>query len=156
MRKLTELCVRRPVLVATLVLAMIGASAFVGLGVSQYPNVEIPTVVVTVTNPGASAVEVETGVTEKIEAAVNGISGVHELKSISIGAVSQVSISFDLDKDGDLALQEVRDKLKLIAKELPATADPPIVERIGPYTQTLLRTALSAARSLSQLNESHG
>ena len=82
-----------------------------GLGVDLLPNIDLPTVSVTVTNPGASPEQIETEITKEIEGAVNTISGIDELRSSSVEGVSQVNITFLLEKNGDVAAQEVRDKV---------------------------------------------
>jgi HAE1 family hydrophobic/amphiphilic exporter-1 len=155
MQKLAEICVRRPVFATTLILAMLvtGAYSFLSLGVDRNPNVDFPMVVVTVTNPGASPEEVETEVTDKVEAAVNTVSGIDELRSTSVEGVSQVMVSFDLDKDGDVAAQEVRDKVNLIANQLPATAEVPVIQKLDPDAQAVLQIAVSAPRPLREVTQ---
>ena len=69
-----------------------------------------------------------TEVTDKIERIVNTISGIEELISISAEGVSQVVVRFRLEKDVDVAAQEVRDKVNQIVPELPKDVDPPVVE----------------------------
>ena len=91
MHKLAELCVRRPVFATMLVLSLtvVGGFSFIGLGVDLLPNIDMPTVAVTVINPGASPEQIETEITKKIEGAVNTISGIDELRSSSVeGAVA--------------------------------------------------------------------
>src|SRR6185295_7175856 len=116
MHKLAELCVRRPVFATMLILALtvVGVYSFFGLGVDLFPNVDIPTIGVTVRNPGASAEQIETEITKNIEGAVNTISGIDELRSNSSEGQSQVTITFLLEKNGDVAAQEVRDKVNLV------------------------------------------
>ena len=83
MHKLAELCVRRPVFATMLVLSLtvIGGFLFIGLGVDLLPNVDVPTIAITVVNPGASPEQIETEITKNIEGAVNTISGIDELRS---------------------------------------------------------------------------
>src|SRR5688572_23638635 len=109
MQKLAELCVRRPVFasVLTLLLVVLGGFSYFRLGVDRFPKVEFPTITVTTRMPGAAPSELETAVTDRIEEAVNTISGIDELRSITSEGVSQVFITFLLDKDVDVAAQEV-------------------------------------------------
>ena len=102
MQWLASICVRRPVFatVITLSLTVVGAFAFTKLGLDRFPKVDFPTVVVITRLPGAAPEEVETEVTDKIEEAVNTISGIDELRSNSSEGVSQVIIAFLLEKDG--------------------------------------------------------
>ena len=83
MQWLAEVCVKRPVFATMLILSLVtvGAFSFFSLGVDLFPKIDFPTITVTVINPGASPQEIETEVTEKIEEAVNTISGIDELRS---------------------------------------------------------------------------
>src|SRR5262245_59273551 len=115
MQWLAHLSVRRPILasVIVLVICVVGFASFKSLGVDRFPNVDLPVVTVTTVLPGAAPEDVETEITDKIEGAVNTISGIEELRSMSSEGVSQIFITFRLDKDNDVAAQEVRDHLNL-------------------------------------------
>jgi len=78
MHKLAEICVRRPVFATVLVLSLVvvGYFAYLQLGVDRFPKVDFPTVVVTTVQPGAAPEQIETEVSDKIEEAVNTISGI--------------------------------------------------------------------------------
>src|SRR5215207_1567115 len=132
MQKLAEICVRRPVFATMIILSLtvVGAFSFMSLGVDLFPKIDFPTITVTVVNPGAGPREIETEITDKIENSVNTISGIDELRSVSVEGVSQVFVQFLLDKDADVAAQEVRDKVNLITGDLPETAEDPIIQRI--------------------------
>src|ERR1700674_1813248 len=108
MQWLAPLCVSRPVFATVLILSLtvIGAFSFLLLGVDRFPKVDIPTVVVSTVQPGAAPEQIETEITDKIEEAVNTISGIDELRSVSSEGISQVIVSFLLDKDTDVAAQE--------------------------------------------------
>jgi HAE1 family hydrophobic/amphiphilic exporter-1 len=129
MQWLAQICVRRPVFASVLMLliVVVGAAGYARLGLDQFPNVDIPYVMVTTRLDGAAPEEVETDISDKIEGAVNTISGIDELRSTSSEGVSIVTIAFDLDKDVDVAAQDVRDKVNAILPELPKGIDPPIV-----------------------------
>ena len=105
MQWLAEVCVKRPVFATMLIfsLVVVGTFSFFSLGVDLFPKVDFPTITVTVLNPGASPEEVETEITEKIEEAVNTISGIDELRSSSVEGVSQVFVQFVLEKDVNIA-----------------------------------------------------
>ena len=95
MQWLAALCVRRPVFASVLILSLtvIGVFSFTQLGIDQFPNVDIPALVTT-RLPGAAPEQVESEVTDKIEEAVNTISGIDTLTSTSSEGVSQVVVSF--------------------------------------------------------------
>ena len=133
MQKLAELCIRRPVFATMLIMALVvsGIFSYFKLGVDLFPKVEFPIVSATITLRGASPEEVETQITKRVEEAVNTISGIDELRSSSSEGVSIVSVQFVLEKDPDVAAQEVRDKVSNIASQLPKDADAPIVTKIS-------------------------
>ena len=118
-----------------------------------FPRSTCPTVTVTVTNRGASPQEIETEITDKVEGAVNTISGIDELRSTSVEGASQVFITFLLDKNADIAAQEVRDKVDLIINDLPLTADRPIVQKLDTDAAPVVRVAVSADRSLKEVTD---
>src|SRR5438270_881264 len=155
MQKLAEICVRRPVFATMLILSItvVGIFSFRSLGVDLFPKIDLPTITVTVINPGASPEEVETEITDKVEGAVNTISGIDELRSTSLEGVSQVFITFVLEKNADVAAQEVRNKIDLIANDLPATAEVPIVQKLDTDATPVLRIAVSAPRSLREVTD---
>src|SRR3989441_5750690 len=108
MQWLAALCVKRPVFATVLILSLtvIGVFSFTRLGVDRFPKVDIPTVVITTVQPGAAPEQIETEITDKIEEAVNTISGIDELRSVSSEGISQVMVGFTLDKDTNVGAQE--------------------------------------------------
>jgi hydrophobic/amphiphilic exporter-1 (mainly G- bacteria), HAE1 family len=155
MQWLAALCVRRPVFATVLILSLtvIGAFSFLQLGVDRFPKVDFPTVVVTTVQPGAAPEQIETEVTDKIEEAVNTISGIDELRSTSSEGVSLVTISFILDKDADVAAQEVRDKINGVLPLLPKTIQQPRVDRFDPDSAPVLSLALTANKPVRDITE---
>jgi HAE1 family hydrophobic/amphiphilic exporter-1 len=155
MQWLAEICVRRPVFATVLILSLtvVGAFSFLQLGVDRFPKVDFPTVVVTTLEPGAAPEQIETEVTDKIEEAVNTISGIDELRSTSSEGVSQVAISFILDKDADVAAQEVRDKVNGALPLLPKTIQQPRVDRFDPDSAPVLSLALTANKPVRDITE---
>src|SRR6059058_845046 len=155
MQKLAEICVRRPVFATMLILSItvVGVFSYRSLGVDLFPKIDLPTITVTVVNPGASPQEVETEITDKVESAVNTISGIDELRSTSVEGVSQVFITFLLDKNADVAAQEVRDKVNLIVSDLPETADQPIIQKLDTDAAPVLRVAVSANKPLREVTD---
>lgn len=155
MQKLAEICVRRPVFATVIILALvvIGAFSYLKLGVDRFPNVEFPFVIVTTVLPGAAPEEIETEITDKIEEAVNTISGINELTSFSSENVSVVMISFDLEKNRDVATQEVRDKISTVLGDLPSDAEPPIVQNFDPGAIPVVTIAVSGPGSQRDISE---
>src|SRR5438477_5413433 len=155
MQKLAEICVRRPVFATMLILSItvVGIFSFRSLGVDLFPKIDLPTITVTVINPVASPEEIEPEITDKVEGAVNTISGIDELRSTSLEGVSQVFVTFVLEKNADVAAQEVRNKIDLIVNDLPETAEVPIVQKLDTDATPVLRIAVSAPRSLREVTD---
>jgi HAE1 family hydrophobic/amphiphilic exporter-1 len=154
-QKLAEICVRRPVFATMLILSLtvVGVFSYRSLGVDLFPKIDLPTITITVVNPGASPQEIETEITDKVEGAVNTISGIDELRSTSVEGVSQVFIGFLLEKNPDIAAQEVRNKIDLIVNDLPVTAEQPIVQKLDTDAAPVVRIAVSAPRSLREVTD---
>jgi HAE1 family hydrophobic/amphiphilic exporter-1 len=155
MQWLASISVRRPVFASVLILTLtvIGAFAFTRLGLDRFPKVDFPTVVVTTRLQGAAPEEVETEISDKIEEAVNTISGIDELRSTSSEGVSTVIISFLLEKDADIAAQEVRDRVNRVIPLLPKTVDQPTVEKFDPDAAPVLTLAVSASKPIRDITE---
>jgi HAE1 family hydrophobic/amphiphilic exporter-1 len=154
-QKLAQICIRRPVFATMLILALVvlGLNSYRTLGVDLFPKIEFPTVTITTILRGASPEEVETQVTRRIEEAVNTASGIDELRSISAEGISQVFVTFVLEKDPDVAAQEVRDKVAGILRQLPRDMDPPVIEKISTDAAPVIIVAVSSRRELRETTE---
>src|SRR6185436_11065965 len=154
---LPELCIKRPVFTTMMVLfpVVMGIVGFMRMGVDLFPNVEIPVVFVTTARHGASAEEMETGVTKKIEEAINTISGIDELQSISREGLSTVIVRFLLEKDRDIAQQEVTSKINAIVSQLPPGTETPIIDKFDVDASPVMSIAVSstANRDLREVTE---
>lgn len=150
-----ELCIRRPIFTLMLVSApvVLGLAAYPRLGVDLFPDVDLPVVVVTTTLKGASVEEMESSVTKEIEEAVNTISGIDELRSTTKEGYCQVVIQFRLEKDGDAAAQEVRDKISTILSRLPTGTDPPLIDKFDIDATPVATIAVSGRRNLREVTE---
>jgi HAE1 family hydrophobic/amphiphilic exporter-1 len=159
MQWLANICVRRPVFasVLMLVILVLGVVGYSRLGVDQFPSFDIPIVVITTTMEGASPEEMELDVTDKIEGAVNTISGVDELISNSSEGVSQVIVNFTLEKNLEAAINEVRDKINLASKDLPRGVEPPVITKVDPGAAPVLLVGLRGkgqpVRELTELSD---
>jgi hydrophobic/amphiphilic exporter-1 (mainly G- bacteria), HAE1 family len=153
MHALAQLCVRRPVFTTMLILALVvvGAFSYFSLGVDLFPKVDVPAVSVIVSDPGASPEEIETEITKKVEDAVNTISLIDEVRSTSSEGRSVVTVSFLLAKNGDIAAQEIQNKINLITADLPQSAKPPVVQKFDPDAAPVIQIAVSAPRPIRDL-----
>ncbi len=155
MQWLANISIRRPVFASVLMLVLIvfGMLSYSRLGVDQFPNVDIPIVVITTRLDGAAPEEIETDVSDKIESAVNTISGIDELRSVSSEGISTVIVSFKLEKNSDVGAQEVRDKVDQAMKDLPRGIDPPIVSRIDTGAGAVLLVAVHGKGGIREVTE---
>ncbi|HEX6974670.1 MAG TPA: efflux RND transporter permease subunit, partial [Vicinamibacterales bacterium] len=112
---------------------------------------ETPVVSVSTSNPGATPESIETEVTDRVEAAVNTVAGIDELRSTSSEGSSRVTITFDLSKNPDIAAQEVRAKVDPVIRNLPETADPPVVQKQDPDATPIMMFSVSAPMSSVEL-----
>ncbi|MCC6328741.1 MAG: efflux RND transporter permease subunit, partial [Acidobacteria bacterium] len=155
MQWLAEICVHRPVFATVIVLflTVVGGFSFFTLGVDRFPKIDLPTISVRTSNPGAAPEEVETEITDVIEGALNTVPGVEEMRSSSSRGSSNVTLTFNLEKDPDVAFQEVQQKLSTITFRLPETADPPVAQKSDPDSQPILMYTISAPRGIMELTE---
>jgi HAE1 family hydrophobic/amphiphilic exporter-1 len=153
MHALAKLCIRRPVFATMLILSLVvtGIFSYFNLGVDLFPTIDIPTVEVITSDPGASPEAVETEITKKVEDSVNTISQIDQLNSTSSEGQSLVLIQFELSKNGDTAAEEVQNHLSLVTNSLPRTAKTPVVIKFDPDATPILQIAVSAPRPLRDL-----
>jgi len=155
MQALAALCVRRPVFASVLILSLtvVGLFAYLSLGVDRFPKVDFPVVTISTRLTGAAPEEIETEVTDKIEEAVNTISGIDQLISVSSDGISVVNVQFELEKEADVAAQEVRDRVNAALANLPKDADPPVIQKIDPDAAPVLSIALSGSAPIRTITE---
>ncbi len=155
MQKLAEICIHRPVFAAMIILALVvvGANSYFKLGVDRFPTIDVPTIYVRTTLPGASPEEVESTIARPIEEVVNRVAGLEQLRSVSRQGAAFVILTFSLDTDIDTAAQDVRDKLQGVLRELPPGTDPPSVNKSDSDSFPVMTISLSSDRSQRELAE---
>ena len=155
MQKLAEVCIKRPVFATMLIMAfvVVGAASWFKLGVDRFPAVDLPTVSVRVELPGASTEELETQVAQRLEEQINTIQGINELRSISGNGAAVVIVTFNLNRQIDVAAQDVRDKVAIAMRNLPREILAPIVSKFDNDQAPVVTIALSGDRSLRELTE---
>jgi len=131
---LSDLSIKRPVLTTCVMLALVvmGLLSIQGLGLDSFPKVDMPVITVSVIYPGASPDAVEQDVIKKIEEAVNPIEKVREISATSQEGVGTLTIQFDISRDVDKALDDVRSKVGQIRRDLPDTIKEPIIQKFDP------------------------
>ncbi len=155
MQWLAEICVHRPVFATVIVLflTVVGGFSFFTLGVDRFPKIDLPTISISTSNQGAAPAEIETEVTDVVEGAVNTVPGIEQMTSTSSRGSSNVTLTFNLEKDPDQAFQEIQQKISTVANRLPETADPPVVRKNDPDSQPILVFAISAPRNVIELSD---
>src|SRR4029450_2448092 len=134
-------------------LVVIGAAGFFKLGVDRFPSVDLPTVSVRVSLPGAAPEEVESLVAQPVEEVINTVDGISELRSVSGQGTSIVIATFKLDRNLESAAQDVRDRVNTLGRQLPEDATPPVVQKFDNDSTPVLTLSLSADRSIRELTE---
>ena len=156
---LTRVSVNHPVFATMMMLAFVvlGLFSYKRLAVDQFPDIQLPVVVVSTEYPGAAPEVVEVDVSRKIEEQVNTISGVNELFSRSYEGSSVVIIQFDLSVDPAQAAQDVREKIALVRPSFRPEVKESLVTRVNPEDNPVISVALQSdtrsARELTTLAE---
>ncbi|MCX5697259.1 MAG: efflux RND transporter permease subunit [Candidatus Omnitrophica bacterium] len=151
---LSDLSIKNPVfgwmlMIGILVFGWIGFSQ---LGVSQLPDVDFPVVSVSITWEGAAPEIMETEVTDIVENAVMSVEGIKEVTSVSAQGSTQISIELNLNRNIDVAVQEVQTKIAQAQRNLPKDIDPPIVTKTNPEDQPIMYVAVSGDRPIKDIN----
>jgi len=152
---IADLCVRRPIFATMFVgvLVVLGWFSYQRLGVDLFPKVDVPTVMVTTTLPGAAPEETEARVTKPLEEAINTVSGIDEMRSNTMEGISQIIIQFKLERDLDAAVQDVRDKISTALNQLPDGTKPPLVQKFDLDAVPILTMTVVGYQSIKELTE---
>lgn len=152
---LSAVCIRRPVFTSMLMLMpiVLGLVGLSRMGMDLFPNVEIPVVLVSTVRTGTSVEEMETSITKPLEEAINTISGIEEMVSNSKEGISQLRVQFELEKNRDIAMQEVQAKVNTVLKDLPPNTDAPVVDKFDVNATPVLTVVVSGQRSLREVTE---
>jgi len=152
---LPELSIKRHVFAFMLsgALMLIGIIAYQRVGIDQFPKIEFPILSVTTTLRGANPESVDMSVTNIIETAVNSVPGIEHVQSSSSPGVSVVAITFSLEKNVDVAFNEVQAKINQAVRRLPREADAPIVAKMDTGSRPIMWLALQGDRTQQQLNQ---
>ncbi len=150
---LSDLSIKRPIMISMVLIALLlfGTIAYFGLNLDLVPDVSFPVITIQTVYPGAGPREIETQVSKKIEDAVSSISKIDEMTSYSMEAVSYVTIMFELDKNIDIANQEVKDKVDAILNDLPTDAEKPIIQKININAEPIIDVVLSGNQDMTKL-----
>ena len=143
--KLSDISIQRPVLASMLSLALVlfGVIGYRSLPVRDYPDVDPPIISVTTVLPGADPQVVESAVTDILEEELSTVAGLRTLTSASSEQVSTITLEFTLDRNVDVASQDVRDKVSRVRGRLPRDIEEPVVAKQEADAQPFFWLALS-------------
>jgi hydrophobe/amphiphile efflux-1 (HAE1) family protein len=142
-----------PTLVLFLVLTLGGIISYPMLGIDENPNIDVPTVTVTVTQPGADPTELEAQVTKKVEDAVAGLGNIDQITSTVNDGVSTTAVAFVLGTNSDRATNDVRNAMAQVRQDLPQDINDPIVQRVDFSGGPIITYSVSSdTRSVAELS----
>ena len=152
---LASLSIRRHVLAVMMsaVLVLFGVISYQRMGVDRFPQIDFPVISVTTVLSGANPEIVDASITSIIETRVNSIPGIEHIRSTSSPGVSVIAITFKLDKNIDIAFNEVQAKVNQTLRRLPDDADPPVVAKMETGASAVFWMSLQGDRTLQQLNQ---
>ncbi len=152
---LSKISISRPVTITMMIMVFVvfGFLAYTEMPLNLMPDVKLPFVTIQTVYPGAGPQEIETQITKKLEDAISTISNIDYIESYSMDNFSLVLIKFDLEKDVDIANQEVKDKVDVILNDLPNDARKPIIDKFDITAQPVVRMVLSGSQSSLELYE---
>lgn len=151
---LPEISIRRHVLawMISSVFVLLGIISFQKIGIDKFPTIDFPILTVTTTLQGASPEIIDSSITNLIEEAVNTTPGIESIKSQSSPGVSVVSVTFNLDKDIEVAFNEIQSKISQLARRLPDDIVPPVVRKVETNASAIMWLGLTGDRTVQQLN----
>src|SRR5579871_2366525 len=143
---LSELSIKRPVFAWMLMafLIVFGGISFLRMGISQLPDVDYPVVSVNIRLEGAAPEVIETTVVDIVEDAVMGIQGVRNVTSESEDSEGTITVEFNLDRNIDLAVQDVQAKVDSVLQKLPKEITAPTIRKSNPEDQPILEVTLQS------------
>lgn len=152
---LPELSIRRHVLAFMLsgVLVLFGIISYQRIGVDRFPYIEFPVISISTSEKGANPDIIDASITNVIETSVNSVPGIEHIQSTSSPGISNVTVTFSLDKRVDVAFNEVQTKVNQVLRRLPKDADPPVVAKVETGASPIMWMALRGDRTQQQLNQ---
>ncbi len=152
---MTKFAVKNPVTVMVLAVILIvaGIGSYKSMPLESFPEIKIPLIFVTVLYPGASPVDMEKLVTEKIEDKLEGVDGLKQVTSTSGEGYSSLQVEFNPDVEVETALRRVKDKVDEAKPDFPADAKEPVVEELNFSNIPIFVISLSADYASERLDQ---
>ena len=151
---LPQLSIKRHVFAWMLsaVIVLFGIISYQRIGIDRIPSIDFPIIMINTTLKGANPDVVDSSITSIIETAVNTTPGIEHIQSSSSPGVSTITITFALNKNIDVAYNEVQSKVSQVLKKLPQDTDPPTIQKVDSNAQAVIWLALTGDRTIQQLN----
>jgi len=152
---LASISIKRPVFAWMLMIALIvfGGIAFTRLGVSQFPDIDLPVVNISLSLPGAAPEVMESDVVDPVESAVIQVEGLVQMSSTCRQSTANIRLEFELHRDIDAAIQDVQTRLAQVARLLPRDMDPTVVQKSNPEDMPILWIGVWGTRPLQEISE---
>ncbi|HUR38812.1 MAG TPA: efflux RND transporter permease subunit, partial [Planctomycetota bacterium] len=152
---LASISIKRPVFAWMLMIALIvfGGIAFTRLGVSQFPDIDLPVVTISLSLPGAAPEVMESDVVDPVESAVIQVEGLVQMSSTCRQSSASVKLEFELHRDIDAAIQDVQTRLAQVQRLLPRDMDPTVVQKSNPEDMPILWIGVWGTRPLQEISE---
>ncbi len=147
--------IRKPVptLALFLVLVVVGLVGFFRLPVTQFPNIDIPIITITVGQAGAAPSEIANQIVKPVETAVSDVSGVKHVTATATDGAASITIEFDLEVDTDRALNDIKDAIAGVRDDLPDSVTEPNIQRLDVTGSPILTYAVAdPTRSIEELS----
>ena len=140
MRGFIKFCITHPVFTgcSVVIWIMLGISSYFTLGVTLYPDVELPFVLVRTTYTGAGPNEIEQLISKPLEDALADLENLHSITTYSLEGTSMVAVEMEAGTNPDLALVDVNNKVKAKVPDLPDDADEPVASKFDISAQPFL------------------
>ncbi len=151
---LAETSIKRPVFATMFITALVvlGLVSYPEIGVDLYPKIDFPIVSINTRLQGASPEIMDIDVTDKIEEVINTINGVKTITSSSLEGVSNITVEFVLERDIDLAVQDVREQISTIRSRLPTDILEPVIRKVDPDATPVLWLMVTGPQSIRDLS----
>ncbi len=151
---ISDTSIKRPVFATMFIMALVvlGLVSYPEIGVDLWPKVDFPIVSITTALKGASPEIMDIDVTDKIEGAINTVNGVKSITSTSTDGVSSIIVEFVLERDIDLAIQDVREQISAIRSKLPTDITEPVIRKVDPDANAVMWLNLTGKKTQAELS----
>jgi len=152
---LTNISIKKPVFITVIFLALliVGLLSYTGLNVNDMPEADLPMVTVTIVDKGVAPDQLETNITKKVENAIGEISGVKHINSSIVENATTTAVVFEMSKNNDTAVQEVKDKISAIRSQLPSEMDEPVISKMDINALPIVSIAVTGKGDIRELSK---